>query len=253
MVKSMKITKRVYKRKTAKKPTISKAVKTYVKKALDGEIEDKMTINYGINLGINGSAAQPANVTLVPHIAQGLGKSQRTGNEIIVKKSYIKGYINILPYNSVTNPFTQPILVKLYVISSKVSNSSTLSTSDVANTFFDTVNSNLGFQGNMLDLMLPVNTEKFRLHYSKVIKVGVANALSINSAGATDNSSFSVPFSFDLAKITGKLKFDDTTTAPTNKNIWLLLQAVAPDGSTGVAPNQVAEFHFVHSISYQDA
>lgn len=236
--------KRTYK----KKPTVSMATKMYVKKAISKEIENKSWIDYAINQSISSVQGQTPNyIVLVPRLAQGVQKSQRVGNEIRIKKAYIKGYVNLLPYSATLNPRVAPVIVRLWVCSSKLVNTILLANTNIATTFFDAVNASVGFQGNMLDMLFTPNYEAWKVHATKSFELG----LTTTTTGSADNSSFTRKFAFDVTKHLGIIKFDDATTTPTNRNLFLVFQAVYPDGTADAV--QVAEFHYQYRIDYEDA
>lgn len=235
-------------KKRITKPKVSIATKLYVKRAISREVENKVWLDYGVNQSITtANATVPTNALLVPRIGQGLGKSQRTGNEIKVKYAKLTGYVNLLPYNIVTNPQVAPVIIKMWVIRSKILNGIVLANTTIATTFFDIVNSSAGFQANMLDTLLSVNKEAWQVIATKQFELG----LTINTNGVADNSSFSRYFSFELSKHLGVIKYDDASLTPTNKNLYIIFQAVYPDGSTNAFVS--SEYHWHYRIEYEDA
>jgi len=246
-----KVSKKTTKKRAKRTTRVGKAVKQYVKRALGREVERKVISSYAVNQPImTAIATTPTTLSLVPSPIQGIGKSQRIGNEILVKKATISGYVNLLPYNNTTNTLVAPVMVKMWLFSSKQINTNNVSLTGIANNFFDVINSAIGFQGNMLDLLLTLNKDAYTIHATKQFKLGLTNNPSNVTVGS-DNSSFSQKFSFSYGKHLGKLKYDDTSTIATNKNLFLAFQAVYPDGST--AAISVAEHHWVTRIEYTDA
>jgi len=247
---------RRYRRKPAKK--ISTAVKTFVRKAISRNIENKCWYTYGANSSLITATptTNPTHANLLPtNFLQGTGKSQRIGNEITIKKAYIRGRINLLPYNATTNPLSAPILVKMWVVSNKLSNTFIPTVASNWASFFDTVNSAVAFQNSPLDMILDVNKDAWTLHASKTFKLGAGSMTSTGPVGSSayfDNSSMSVPFYFNYGKYIKKVKYDDAlTNNPTNRNLYLVLQAVNADGtSTAQIP---AETHFSTTVIYEDA
>lgn len=250
---STKVSKRPYKKRAAKRTAgVGKAVKQYVKRALGKEIEMKNWINYGVNQAINTAiATTPTYVNLTPTPPQGITKSTRIGNEVIVKRAVISGYVNLLPYNNTTNLLVAPVMVKMWLCSARQLNTNNLALTGIANNFFDVVSSSVGFQGNMLDMLLTPNKEVWKIHATKQFQLGLTNNPSNPTVGS-DNSKFSHKFSFSFAKHLGKLKWDDSTSnIVTNRNLFLVFQPVYPDGST--AAISVAEYHHNTRIDYHDA
>ena len=246
--------KTVTRRKRTGKAKVSKTVKRYVKKQISANIENKCFVYYGANTNINtaGASLDCANLYLLPLLSQGTGQANRIGNQIKIKKAVVKGYVNIIPYNATTNPLTAPVMVKMWLVSHR--KSMTFATGATSN-FFETGNSSTGFQGNMLDMVLTVNKEAWLVHKTKTFKIGAGSNTTtgpISSNAYFDNSPMNKPFSFNFGKyIKAKLRYDDTGTTPTNKNMYLFIQAVYSDGSSNaVTP---AEYHYDVRIDYEDA
>jgi len=103
-----------------------------------------------------------------------------------------------------------------------------------------------------LDMLFRPNKERWIVHATKVVKLGLATVQGA-ATGTSDNGSFSVPFQFSFGKHLGKCKFEDSGTIPTNKNLWLVFTAAKADGSDGDANSDYAEFHYVTSWNYTDA
>jgi len=255
--RNKKLAKKPYKKRATKRTArVGVAVKQYVKRALAKEIENKESYIYAANVGIGSNpSTAPVMSRLTPTISQGLGKSQRIGNEVIVKSGYVKGYLNLKPYNSLTNPYLGPIFVKMWLVSCKATNSSNLSDTDITNTFFDVNNANVGFQANMLDMLFRINKERWTLHASKTVKIGFSTIRTADAgaSGTADNSPFSVPFSFNIGKHLGRLKFEDAGNIPTNKNLWIVYSCANADGTVGSAVETPAEIHYVYNWNYTDA
>lgn len=248
--------KRVYR----KKPVVSKAIKTYVKRTISANIEDKFWVEYGANNNIvtQSGGGTPTHRQLLPSLTPGTLAGQRLGNEVKVKSAYIRGHINILPYNATTNPGPVPIYVLMLLLQNKKANVA-MGSSNIGNDLFDIGNSAVGLQGNMLDMILPVNQQNWKQLARKKVKLG-AGALSTNnpsSASSYDNSPFSIPFQFNYGKYLKKLQYEDTgggfvQTIPVNTNITLLFQPVYACGDTS-SQLTLCEYHYSIRMVYEDA
>lgn len=229
-----------------------------VKKVIHRQAENKVWIAYQANNNITtASSSTFTNISLMPTMSQGTGHSNRVGDEVTVVKAKISGYVNLLPYNSVSNPTVGPLYVRMWVMSCKnIQNSQTLSTSTLSSNFFETNGGSAGPQGNILDMCLSVNKQAFTIHKIKTVLLeagATQGATYYNSAGAScgGNGRFSAPFSFDVTKHLGKLKFDDTSPVqPTNKNLFLAFQAVYADG-TALALT-AAEYSYGYRVEFED-
>lgn len=252
--------KRSYRSKktTAKKAPISTAVKTFVQQSLSRQIESKEIVAYGFNIDIlTVASSTPTNICLLPEPSQGTGQSDRVGNEIKIKNLYVKGFVNLKPYDSTTNPTAPtPLMVKLWVISAKNVNTNTLSNTAVQD-YFSIANNSVGFNANIRDQLLPVNQDMFKVHASKVFKIGVGApstyAGTTSSSAYLDNSPMIHPFSFDCSKYVSTLRFDESQTWATNKNLFLVVTATRCDGVTTSATLAPCEWHYMVQTKYHDA
>ncbi|AYP28736.1 MAG: putative capsid protein [Cressdnaviricota sp.] len=240
-------------RKGAKRVAVSKAVKTYVKAQIHRQVENKVITDYQINQTIvtANSVTAPYYVPLTPMIAQGVASNGRIGNVVTVVKGWIKGYVNLLPYNVTTNP-TLPLRVKLWLCSERSSNAAaTLNQLPGVSDFFQNVNGlNGNFQGNMLDILRSPNTDNWIIHATKTMELGLTAQYG-TFGGYADNSKFQLPYFFNFKKHLGKCKFDDGSNYITNRNLFLIIQCVAADGS--LAAYQSAENHYTIRWEYEDA
>lgn len=227
-------------RRVAKKPVrkVSTSVKRYVKRVISSQAENKYLISRGLNIGVStAAAATPTAVSLLPSLANGSSRHTRVGNNIRLKKGFISGRVNLLPYNATTNPVACPIAVKMWMLSSKEYNSiGAFSGTPAATAFFKSDTSPAGLNGNVLDLTQEVDDENFIVYASKTFILGTSaatNNFPSTSVGAYTNSQFSAPFYFNWSKHVKQLKYNDTASSsiPTNRNMWLVIQPVTLDGS----------------------
>lgn len=257
--------KKSYKRKVRKsskkgirKMRVSKAVKKYVKSTISKQLENKYSILNLTNQGITTCvAATPTAISLLPSLASASNRYSRVGNSIHLKRGYISGRINLLIYNSVTNPNGCPIAVKMWLLSSAQYNEiGAFSGTIAATAFFKGANAPQGMSGSVLDLTQPVEDENFRVYAQKTIILGTSaatNNFPSTSVDAYTTNSYSAPFYFNWSKHVKLLKYNDTTSAsiPTNRNLWLVFQAVSLDGrSVTTSP---AEFHCTIVNEFEDA
>lgn len=250
--------KRTTSRKTVK--TVKRSVKPFnkrVKQVVQNMLEKKVYNTYALNQKIiTADNSVPFSFpNLLPVISQGTNQTSRIGNEIRVTKAFIRGYVNLLPYNSLDNPLSTPVWVKMWLCSTRNINTQTLSATPIATNFFETGATGTSFQGDMLDMMLTINKDQWILHKSKTFNLGATSASStgpVGTSGYFDNSKMSLPFYFDYTKHCGKLLYSDgETNVPTNKNIFLVATAVYANGDTSSI--YAAEAHFVTRVEYTDA
>jgi len=246
------------KSKMNKKPTVSKAVKVYVKRALNVAQENKLFIYQASNQTITSvaSPSTPSFLSLLPLPTQGTQNNQRIGNTIKIVKAFIRGHVNLLPYSATTNPLVAPLYVKMWLCSSKTNNTTSLSSTNIGTDFFETNGGSQGFQGNMLDMELTNNKDSWVVYKTRTMKLGGTSyqtgGLASQPSLATDMSNYSLPFYFSYGKhLRRKLRFNDGSTAPSNANMFLVFQVVYADGSS-TALNS-AEYHTTLRVEYEDA
>lgn len=243
-------------RSTTKK--VSSAVKTYVKRTIHKNIENKLWITYGLNQTlVTASGGNPIAINVVPFPPQSTTTTQSTriGNAIKVVKGYIRGHVNLLPYNATTNPYVGPVYIKMWLCSNKTINTSAISATNCSADFFEVNGGTTGFQGNMLDMEFSNNRDNWIIYKTKTFELGttaVAGFASANSAAWNDNSRFSKPFYFSFGRhMKRQIKFVDSSTTPTNINMFLIMQAVYADGSSSSVNS--AEYHYSTRVEYEDA
>lgn len=237
----------------------SQAFRKKVLSVIHRAAEDKNYVTYAANQSIVSAQVNiPFNINLVPPITLGTGQSNRIGNQVSIRRAAIRGLVNLVPYNATTNPTVGPVYVKMFLFSVKnMQNSASLSSTSIGSNFFDTGASSAGFQNSTLDIVLPVNKNLITLHKTKTVLLSsgaTQGSTYYNSAGGSCGSSgrFSAPYTFSYGKLMKSLRYDDASpTQPTNRNLWLAMQAVYADG-TSVAGSIMAETHYSIQVDYED-
>lgn len=251
---------RKYGRKASKKSTrtVSKSVKTYVKRQISRNIENKSVCSYQTNLILNyaGSLTTPTFLNLVPAITQDASAQGRIGNQVNVKSAWIRGYINVLPYDAITNPGLAPTSVRMWVCRRKQTNrliSGAPSLTDFSN-FFQVGSTTLGFQSNMLDMVLGNNSDYWTVLADRKIQLQ-NNYYQAGTASKIANPSgrASTPFQFHFGKHLGKLLFNDNNSLASNKELHLVFQTVQADGTYYGTPLYMAEVHYAIEWKFEDA
>lgn len=256
-------TKRIQKRKVYRKKTTTKrkSINYKIRKVVKSMAESKMKNLFQINQSIvtAGVGYNTFYRQLVPALSVGAGDGQRVGNRVLVSSAVVEGYINMLPYDAVQNPFPS-LKVKLWIVSyinKNASNTSDqqLTLADFA-TFFQSNTSGTSFQGNISDMILPVNDQCWRIHKTKIITLGLGGASTTyaDSTGPHEGSGkYQSYFKFYLGKLLGNLRYDDAIGSqyPTNKNLYLLVQPVCTDGRASDGYT-TAELHYNVTYKYKD-
>lgn len=252
--------KRTNKRKAyrTKKPQ-TKLIRRVVNSMVETKTFTKTQLNQSCQIWSTGVVGYFQ--SLCPNFIQGVTAHTRIGNSINVKSAVLTGYINVLPYNSVTNPFPN-IKVRLLICSYRNKNTNYNQASTIVSNemeeFLDAGGTaGIPFQGNALDMLLPVNKDKWICHKSKIINLalnGSTATYSIGDAPVDAGGSVSKFFKFYVGKHLGKLLYDDITGGnyyPVNKNLWFIIQPVRTDGtaSTAIIP---CEVHSTLTIKFKD-
>lgn len=237
---------------------VSTATKKYVKAAIHRNIENKCFIDYAVNQSVVCAAVgvtSPTTLNLLPILAEGAEVGERVGNKVRLMGNYLNMFINIRPYNVATNT-KHPINVRCWILKYKLQNrnAATLQLADW-DQFFDLGTSTVGFQNNMLDMVLPVNKTQWIVYEERTFKLGVGagSAQYGSSVTAYDDSSFNKHLKFHLGKHwKNHLDYqDESTSRPTNTNMFFVVQAVPSDGSSELGP--LAELHYTQKFTYEDA
>lgn len=213
-------------------------------------------MNYGANQTLTTCAGggSPTYINMVPSIPTGSTMNTRVGNEVTVTEAKMKIAVNLLPYNATTNPNLTPIYVKFYLVSCRSTNTSTLTSTPVASNFFILAPNPIGFQANMLDMVMPINEEGWIVHRTETVKLGVSYASGTGPASTGnwyDQSSMSHLLEFDVSPILGKLRYANNSNDPYNRNLFMIMQAVSCDGTAG-GLSVPAEYHFTFQVKYTD-
>lgn len=129
------------------------------------------------------------------------------------------------------------------------------SSTDAATALFDTGASNTGCQANIFDVSAYINDDSYELVSEKVVKLssasGSTNIPSTTTGTIFDNGPASVPFRFDFGSKLGLCLYNDSSTGCTNKNLFLVFQAVYANGASSGA-GQLAEMNYAYRADYTD-
>jgi len=229
------------------RPQVSQSVKKYVKNTIHRSIENKQFVSYA-QTSLNGNQA----ITLMPTLVQGVGSSQRIGNKVKIVKGNMRLALNLLPYNVNTNPHACPAWVKIWICSQKTTNSNSFT---ATSNFFQINNAAIGFQGQALDMVFPVNDDIITIHTKRQFKLGcggTSNTFPGSNVSAFDNSSYCKYLDIPLGKYYKQLRFDDTASnLPINTNLWFVIQVVPANGQA--LSGQMANINYALELLYEDA
>lgn len=234
-----------------------------VRKVITKMAEKKQTTTTQLNINVStaDSGILMNYVPLSPILSQTSAENGRIGNEVRVTSAIIKGQINMLPYNSITNTFPN-LKVKMWLVSYKNRNASPTNAQDLGisdfSTFFENGSTGVPPQGTLFDMYNQVNSSRWTVHASKVLNLSLSSNTATGTyqnttSPAVGNGSYYGTFAFSFGKHLGKLMYDDNSGSnyPTNKNCFLLIQPVASDGSSRqVGP--ICKLHYMYDCRYTD-
>jgi len=228
---------------------VSSAVKTYVKRTIHKNIENQTKSVVYLNNSVPSSTgySQP----LLPVLTQGgTDVEKRRGNEISLRGGYIKGYVNLLPYDAINNP-QSTVHVRMMLVSMKDENAPTFDAGNI----WQFGNASLPIQNNIGDALYQVNRDLYTVYEQKTCTLGTTSltqSVSQIAPNMMSNFKSSLPFYFNWGKhFKQKLKYNDSTSLCTNRNLFLFVTASYADGS-GLALAPV-EVHFLNQYEFEDA
>lgn len=234
----------------AKAKTVSQAVKRYVKRSIHSNIENQTKSLVYLNNAV--ASATGYSQPLIPNPTQGgTDIEKRRGNEISLRGGYIKGYINLLPWDGTTNP-QSTVHVRMMIISRKDENAATFNAANI----WQYGNTSLGVQNNIGDCLYKVNSDLFTVHEQKHLTLGatsLSSTVSTQVPNIMSNFKSTLPFYFNWGKhFKTKLKYNDNSSLCTNRNCFLFVTATYSDGSTNANLSPV-EVHFLNQYEWEDA
>lgn len=262
-LKRRPIKRRLYAKKRravrASKP-LAKAIRSVVTRMAEKKSQTAYDLDQNLVVSSNGSfVAQnihpmgPDSTTLP--VIPGTGRSNRTGDKITTKRLYIKGNLVMLPYNASTNVQPAPTHVKIWFLYDKMA---PVTKPDPRTDFFQYGNTNQAFLNDLVDHQFPINTEKYAVLASKVMKLGYASSTGTGvipgyQSFANNDYKLNCSFSFDLTKHYPKtVVFDATSNTPSTRGLWMMFQPVAGCGYQYASTEIVCQASWIQSYEFTD-
>jgi len=244
--------KRVYKRKTASKPSI----KMMIKKALDKRIENKQVCQTNERWYIpkDGPVLGSYIQNMTPQITQTIGENGRVGNTVNLKNAYLRGVMS-LANNAGTPYFNSQFQVRLFIGKLKIDNLApntadlqTLLRQGAATSAFDST--------QPLSIVRSVNRDYFTVYYDKIHKIGTQHNGSGNIATGIGNNDYTLSkmIKINCTKMFKKtLTFNDTNPQPINCGLYMWAGIVDSMCSTITSGSPAVQFTYDLEFSYEDA
>lgn len=236
------------------------ALNKQIRKVVDGKKEKKQKDSW-IQNDTFGAGSANKQYTLTPNtatltIVNGTNVDQRIGDKVEIKKATFKGVLNPLIYDSVTNQFPAPQLVKMYFLTDKVNPTQATDPSTLG--FFREGATASAMDGDANDPYKEINTEYFHLYGSRIFKVGYA---SYNGTGGAAGAQYkpnndhqiSNQFSIDVTKwMPKKIVWNDAGTNPTSRKLYVVCEAVNSPGP-GISGQVTCGINAAIHLTYVDA
>lgn len=256
--------KRAYKKKTyaKRKPTVTKSVRTYVKKALDRRIENKEVVKAQNNLGFFqigvNSIISSFCADLNPIIVQSVSESGRIGNAVKLKSAYMRG---VLQYNATSVGGVTPINLGQYHVRlfiGRLKNSINVPSTPDLNQLLRAGSATFPFDsGNGLSLCRTVNSELFTIYYDKIHKIGSQHNVNGTANTGIGNNDFSLTkiLKINCTKMFKKnlVYLDTTINTPTNNGLYMWGAVCDSMMSSTVQAAPLVLLNYDLEFSYEDA
>lgn len=257
---------RRYARKGGKRPALKKMIRREISRQVENKTIQQTVISR-IFVPANGATFETATgsvgnmLNLGPTstflaIAQGTGQGQRVGNCIRTKRLTIKGTFVPYGYEATYNPTPEPMQIKMWVFYDKTT-PTTQPTPYLD--FFQSGNTTTGFQNDLVDLWMPVNTDKYRVLTTRTFKLGYGN---YNGTGyqnayqtfANNDFKMNASFSIDLTKYYPKnVRFNDSAGTPTTRGLYCIFAPCRASGGAWNGLERLGQLQYSQSYVYEDA
>lgn len=250
-----KTTRLLKKRTFAKKKVASvsvKSIKKLIKKEIAVEAETKWSTQAissdsaikggGILSTTNGYVSSD----LIPAIGQGLGAGDRIGNKIKPRHLEVRGFIYASPYDVTTNPTAVPFTIDMYIVRSKVTNSSTIPSLSGLMRYGDATEA---YDGSMLNALDNLDTTTWTLVKHKRFKMNTRAATTVD--GQNNGGQLCKTFKIKL-KLPPFVYQDNTFTQPQNYSMWALFGYTNNDNTIDANTITRARLNLQTLIAYDD-
>lgn len=196
-------------------------------------------------------------------INQGSSEGARKGNQIRTVKSTISFAGVAQGYNATTNPSPRPFYLKWWIFSGRMG----VDLTDIADAqairldFFESGSGTLGTTGTTLDMMRPINNEKYVVHKQGTHKMFFASYTGSGGTGTGDrgqqaNNDFKMGImkKLNVTKYMPKIiRFPDNEAAPpTSKPVWMAFATYYADGVNMPAVEAPVRLRILQDFKFKD-
>jgi len=250
-----------------KKQKVTDAVKAYVDKRVNQNIEDKQN-DYGViaNIG-NIYSSNTLDVTPLFYFppAQNATISGRIGNQITIKKLFVRYILWPTPFDITQNPEPRPQEVMIYFGRLRA-NKMLQPDAQSFQRFYQQGTTASAPTGDLRDCISIVNSDLFTIFATRRHKVGTASYLGDNTVSSggdpaqqfyvNNDFKYNVMGSIDLTKhMTKKQTFDDDSFPQVGvSQVYMWTQSINADG-TLLTTSTIRPIQFYYSVicRYEDA
>lgn len=246
------------------KKSVSLAVKKYVKRSIHANVENKRALSEGsFSVGSIASSTTLNARPLTPasgfiNIVQGIGQGDRIGNKCKTLKAMFRYTLNALPYDLTNNPLPTPS--EVMIIFGYVKQTPTIvPTATNINNLFQNGNTSSAPQGDIGDLIQPINNDYWVIKKIVKHKIGTAAVEGTGSQAnkqffANNDYKFNVVRSLNITSMYPKsLVWNDVGTFIQNAGLFVMIQAVRADGTVSPATQTSVFFNYALDLTYEDA
>lgn len=260
---------RTYRRKSMSKPRSkpnSKFVKM-VEKVIHKDVEDKIAFRSSGNslIFFNSGVTSASDIqTVLPLVQNGYNGYQRVGDELRAKRLNIKGYLS-LGNDTSTSFGKKRVGVRMMIVSPKRfpnTDDAYANFSNWAGTLLKKGTIVSAFNGDIADLMAPINRDEITVYYDRVHYLSQDNIyqyVNTTNVGGQQNQNIRNTIKFFNIKIPLRnklLRYDTVAssgTLPTNFGPMLLLGYCHLDGSAADVVDTQVGLQYDTYFSFEDA
>lgn len=256
--------KAVYKKRISKKPKVSLAVRTFVKRTIHKTIENKcIQVNGGNSFGNVLESPDFNAYPMLPlsgfwNIPQGVTQGTRIGNQIKTRKCFLNYIIRPTPYDVTVNAFPYPSEVQLMLGYVKNTPCYVPAAIDI-NQLFQSGASVAAPVGSLRDVISVINTDYWVIKKRWTHKIGYSantgtGGVAANQYGQNNDFKINAMKRLNITKLVPQTcQFNDAGLSPTSRNLFLMYYAVAANNGITGATTLPCNIEFWIDYHYEDA
>lgn len=247
-----------------RKSSVSAGVRSYVKKQIHKNIENKMqNVNFSEDFGNFLQSTSMHAYPITPYtgylqIGHGVLQNNRVGNQIRTAKVMLNYVLRPTPYSALNNAGPAPVEVEMFLGYLKQF-PSTLPTPGDFNNFYQVGNTSVAPTGNLNDLAASVNKDYFVIKKQWRHKLGYSN-----NAGSGANAAYQTfannDFKLNVVKklnitqhVPKLIQFNDASPTATSRGLFLWYQGVSSAGNILANTQTPVHIDFWIDFQYEDA